>query len=57
MTGGGFGGCVVAVVEPRAVDAVAEQLLRGYEQRFGPGAEAYRVSTSDGAGEIGGPHG
>jgi len=25
--------------------------------RFGTGAEAYRLSTSDGAGETGGPHG
>jgi galactokinase len=35
MTGGGFGGCIVALVQPRAVDPLREHLTRTYADRFG----------------------
>ena len=35
MTGGGFGGCVVALVEPESVDPIMPQLSQDYTARFG----------------------
>jgi galactokinase len=34
MTGGGFGGCIVALAQPRAVDPLREHLQRTYPERF-----------------------
>lgn len=34
MTGGGFGGCVVALVQPRSVDALSAHLLKVYPPQF-----------------------
>ena len=34
MTGGGFGGCIVALVQPRAVEPLIEQLRTAYQARF-----------------------
>jgi galactokinase len=35
LTGGGFGGCTVALVVSAAVEAVSEQILAAYTRRFG----------------------
>jgi galactokinase len=35
MTGGGFGGCTVSLVEAGAVERVAERLADGYRQATG----------------------
>lgn len=35
MTGGGFGGCIVALVKTEDVDKVARELLDGYCQETG----------------------
>jgi galactokinase len=35
MTGGGFGGCIVALVQPRAVEPVTAHLHRTYTAKFG----------------------
>jgi galactokinase len=34
MTGGGFGGCIVALSQPRAVDALTAHLTTEYEKRW-----------------------
>lgn len=34
MTGGGFGGCIVALVQPRAVEALLEHVRKSYQERF-----------------------
>ena len=34
MTGGGFGGCIVALTQPRSVETLAEHLTRTYEAQF-----------------------
>jgi galactokinase len=52
MTGGGFGGCVVALVDTDAREAVADRLCREYERQFGTRADAYTVMASDGAAEV-----
>lgn len=49
MTGAGFGGCIVAAVEPRKADAAAERLRGEYFRRFGRVCDVYRVSASGGA--------
>jgi galactokinase len=35
MTGGGFGGCIVALAQPRAVEPLREHLRRAYRDKFG----------------------
>ncbi len=35
MTGGGFGGCIVALAQPRAIEALEEHLGESYYGRFG----------------------
>jgi galactokinase len=35
MTGGGFGGCVVALVQPRAVEPLGQHLRKTYPEEFG----------------------
>ncbi len=47
MTGGGFGGCTVSLVQPRAVDAFVEQIRRAYEGKFRKTPDVY-VTTATG---------
>ena len=48
MTGGGFGGCVVALVPRDAVEEVREAVARHYPERSGREAETFVTSASDG---------
>ena len=50
MTGGGFGGCIVALVQPRTVDAVIAELRTSYKARFGIDADVFDTSAAAGAG-------
>ena len=52
MTGGGFGGCTVSLVERGAEEALRERVLRDYPERTGLPARVYVVAAVDGAGEI-----
>jgi galactokinase len=52
MTGGGFGGSIVALVERGDARAFAERVLARYRERFGDQGAAYVASASNGAGEI-----
>jgi galactokinase len=52
MTGGGFGGCTVNLLEPGAVDAFERQVGAAYQERFGKAPVMYRCKPSAGAGEI-----
>jgi galactokinase len=52
MTGGGFGGCVVALLRPDKVDAVIAAVDRHYHTRFGLNADCYVCRASAGAGPI-----
>ena len=49
ITGGGFGGCTVNLVDTRVLDRFEETLGRVYRERFGIAAVFHRVRPSDGA--------
>ncbi|HPE11345.1 MAG TPA: galactokinase [Actinomycetota bacterium] len=52
MTGAGFGGCTVNLVEPDAVDAFTQQVGDVYRRSTGLPADFYVVSSADGAREV-----
>jgi galactokinase len=49
MTGGGFGGCTVSLVQPRAVDGFVEHVRRAYQQSsFGKTPDVYVTTATAG---------
>jgi galactokinase len=48
MMGGGFGGCVLLLLEASGVDDVQHHLLEGYVEEFNRAPEFYRVRSVDG---------
>lgn len=52
MTGGGFGGCVIALVEGDAVGSFREAVSRRYRDRIGIVPEIFEAGADDGAREI-----
>jgi len=52
MTGGGFGGCMVALVQPRSVEALNERLCAAYEAKFGRRPGVFATTATAGAGRI-----
>ena len=52
MTGGGFGGCVIVLVETDRLEAVAGRISGQYADHMGWAPECYRVQASAGAREI-----
>jgi galactokinase len=53
MTGGGFGGCTVNLVEAAAVEAFQREIAQRYQAETGKQPEIYVCAASDGAGEVG----
>jgi galactokinase len=53
MTGGGFGGCVIALVEAGAVDAVVAAVQRAYGARGWTPPSAFVAAPAAGAARIG----
>jgi galactokinase len=49
MTGGGFGGCAVALIESGAKEAIVEEISRGYHERTGITANFFTTRPSAGA--------
>jgi galactokinase len=49
MTGGGFGGCTVSLVQPDAVDALREMVERDYPARTGCTPRIWTVRAVEGA--------
>ncbi len=52
MTGAGFGGCTVNLVEREAVEELRKRIEREYEARFGRAAGFHPVEPAVGAGEV-----
>jgi galactokinase len=52
MTGGGFGGCVIAVVRTARVESVMAAVAQHYRAPAGTPAEVFICQPSDGAGRV-----
>ena len=52
MTGGGFGGCTIALVEAACVEAFKGTVHERYERSTGYKPEIYICSAADGVGEV-----
>jgi galactokinase len=52
MTGGGFGGCIVALCQPRAVDGLIEHLDRSYDEKFNIRPTAFVTTATAGASVV-----
>ncbi len=50
MTGGGFGGCTVAMLRPEAIPPFRERIVRDFERQFHVTPEIYPCQPSAGAG-------
>jgi galactokinase len=49
MTGGGFGGCIVALAQPRSVEALGEHLEKTYAAKFGIKPSVFVTTATEGA--------
>lgn len=49
MTGGGFGGCIVALVQPRAVETLKQTLTASYQEKFGIAPVIFSTTATAGA--------
>lgn len=52
MTGAGFGGCTVSIVESNKVEEFMEQVGKSYEEKIGYKADFYVVDIGDGPSRI-----
>ncbi len=52
MTGGGFGGCTVTLVQPRYADSFIEGIQMVYRSRFKINALAFATNATDGASVV-----
>jgi galactokinase len=52
MTGGGFGGCTVNLVEASAAQSVERELTARYEAQTGIPSEAYILNATNGVTEV-----
>ena len=52
MTGGGFGGCIVALTQPRAVEPLIEHLRRTYRAKFKIDPTVFATTATAGASVI-----
>ena len=52
MTGGGFGGCIVALTQPRAAEPLMEHLKKTYLEKFGTQPGVFVTTATAGANVI-----
>jgi galactokinase len=53
MTGAGFGGCTVSIVQNEAVEGFIAAVGAAYKEKIGYAADFYVVEVGDGPGEVG----
>jgi galactokinase len=49
MTGGGFGGCIIALTQPRAADALIQHLDKAYQDKFNKRPTSFVTTATAGA--------
>jgi galactokinase len=47
--GGGFGGCIITLVEKASAESFIQEIQRGYEKQYGKTPDCYTMVISDGA--------
>lgn len=52
MTGAGFGGCAIAIVEKSKIDSFRDNVNKIYTDKIGYEASFYTATIADGAREI-----
>jgi galactokinase len=52
MTGGGFGGCTIALVQSGCLEAFKQTMQEGFERKTGTKPEIYLCSAADGVGRL-----
>jgi galactokinase len=52
MTGGGFGGCIVALIRPHLVESIAARISAAYLARHGRAATVYATGAESGAAPL-----
>ena len=52
MTGGGFGGCTVNLVEAEESEKFKQRMIAGYKAETGVAPEVYVCAASEGASQI-----
>ena len=52
MTGGGFGGCIVSLMEPGVVNAFEAAITSSYQAKYNITPQVFRCVPSEGAGEV-----
>jgi galactokinase len=52
MTGGGFGGCIVALTQPRAVEPLTQHINQAYPAKFGRQANVFVTTATAGASVV-----
>jgi galactokinase len=52
MTGGGFGGCIIALTQPRAVEPLTQHLNQVYPAKFGKQPNVFASAAAAGASVI-----
>ena len=52
MTGGGFGGCTVSLVDEASIPDFKEKLYSSYKEKYGLEAAFYVVDAGDGVREL-----
>ncbi|TFG63183.1 MAG: galactokinase [Spirochaetales bacterium] len=52
QSGGGFGGCMISLVEKNKVEAYADHIKKSYKEKTGIETSIYVTQPSDGAGEL-----
>jgi galactokinase len=50
MMGGGFGGCVIAIMKNESVDTISDRINKAYHEQMGKNLKVYVTSIADGTG-------
>ncbi|HWE04213.1 MAG TPA: galactokinase [Tepidisphaeraceae bacterium] len=52
MTGGGFGGCIVALAQPRSVDGLIQHIKEVFGRKYAKNPDIYVTAATGGAGVV-----